>query len=60
VFRREPTGADRGLPPFFFEADTITAKIFADITEDLVVLSANYGILDNLDVGLAVPIVASI
>ncbi|MBI4011884.1 MAG: transporter [Candidatus Rokubacteria bacterium] len=57
VFRHEPTGADRGLPPFFFEADTVTAKIFAEITEDLVVLSANYGILDNLDVGLAVPIV---
>jgi outer membrane putative beta-barrel porin/alpha-amylase len=56
-FRHEPTGAQLGLPPFFFEADTITAKIFADITEDLFVFTANYGVLDNLDVGIAIPIV---
>ena len=56
-FRHEPTGSQIGLPPFFFEADTITAKIFADIEEDLFVFTANYGVLDNLDVGIAIPIV---
>src|SRR5262249_52645238 len=45
-----PTGATRGRPPFFFEADTITASISAKIDQDLFVFTANYGILDNLDV----------
>jgi hypothetical protein len=57
TFLHEPTGASVGAPPFFFEADTITASIFADITSDVFVLSATYGILDNLDVSIAVPII---
>jgi hypothetical protein len=56
-FRHEPTGAIRGLPPFFFEADTIQARIQANIDQDLFVFTANYGILDNLDVAIAIPIV---
>jgi hypothetical protein len=56
-FRHEPTGAIVGRPPFDFEADTITARIFADIEEDLFVFTANYGVLDNLDVGIAIPVV---
>jgi hypothetical protein len=56
-FRHEPTGAKRGLPPFFFEADTIRANIQANIDQDLFVFTANYGILDNLDVAIAIPIV---
>jgi hypothetical protein len=40
-----------------FRDDTITAKIVADITTDLFVLSGTYGLLDNLDVSVAIPIV---
>jgi hypothetical protein len=57
TFRHEPTAAAVGLPPFAFESDTITARIFADITSDVFVLSATYGLLDNLDLSLAVPII---
>jgi hypothetical protein len=57
TFLHEPTGDILGRPPFFFEGDTVTARLFTDITTDLFVLSANYGILDNLDVAMALPIV---
>jgi hypothetical protein len=57
TFLHEPTGGALGLPPFFFEADTITAKITADITSDVFVLAATYGILDNLDLSIALPII---
>lgn len=57
TFLHEATGAQIGRPPFFFEQDVITARIFADITSDVFVLSGTYGILDNLDVSLAVPII---
>lgn len=40
-----------------FQDDTITAQIYADITTDLFVLSGTYGLLDNLDVSVAIPIV---
>jgi hypothetical protein len=56
-FRHEPTGANAGRPPFFFESDVISARIFADITTDLFVFTASYGLLDNLDLGIAIPIV---
>ena len=55
TFLHEPVGRPQG--PFPFEADTITARISADITTDLFVLSGTYGVLDNLDVSLAIPIV---
>jgi len=57
TFLHDPTGAQAGQPPFFFEADTIKAKIFADITSDVFVFSATYGVLENLDVSIAVPII---
>ena len=57
TFLHDPTGAEAGLPPFFFEADTIKAKIFADITSDVFVFSATYGILENLDVSIAIPLI---
>ncbi len=57
TFIHEPTGAELGLPPFFFEKDTITAQIKASLTSDVFVLSGTYGILDNLDVSIAVPII---
>jgi hypothetical protein len=56
-FRHEPTGALAGRDPFFFEGDIVSARIFADITSDLFVFTANYGILDTLDVGIAIPII---
>jgi hypothetical protein len=43
--------------PFGFERDTITALIYADITTDLFVFSGTYGLLDNLDVSVPIPIV---
>lgn len=57
TFIHEPTGSQAGLPPFIFERDTITAQIKADITSDVFVLSGTYGLLDNLDVSIAIPII---
>jgi hypothetical protein len=57
TFLHEPTGQMFGLPPFPFQIDTVTARIFADITADLFVLTGTYGLLDNLDVSFAIPIV---
>jgi hypothetical protein len=58
TFRHEPTAQLLGFPaPFFFEGDTVTARVFADIESDLFVLTASYGILDNLDVAIAIPII---
>lgn len=67
TFQHEPTGASLGMQPFTcpprtnpnlcFESDVITARIFADITSDVFVLSGTYGILDNLDVSIAIPII---
>jgi hypothetical protein len=57
TFLHEPTGAQAGVPPLFFEADTIKAKIFADITSDVFVFSATYGVLENLDVSIAIPLI---
>ena len=57
TFVHEPTGAQVGQPPFFFERDNITAKIYANIVSDVFVLSGTYGILDNLDLSIAVPII---
>jgi hypothetical protein len=57
-FRHEPTSTLFGIAqPFFFEADFISAKLFADITSELFVFTANYGLLDNLDIGIAIPII---
>ena len=57
TFVHEPTGAELGLPPFSFERDTITAQIKASLTSDVFVLSGTYGLLDNLDVSIAVPVI---
>jgi hypothetical protein len=58
TFLHEPTDPAGGRqPPLPFEIDTITAQIFADVTTDLFVLSATYGLLEDLDVSVAVPIV---
>ena len=54
TFLHEQTGDSDAR---FFEGDTITAQIYADITTDLFVFSGTYGLLDNLDVSVAIPIV---
>jgi hypothetical protein len=48
-----------GCPPAGcpFERDTITARIKAEITSDVVLLSATYGVLENLDLSIALPII---
>ncbi len=53
TFLHDPTTAATRI----FQNDTITAQIYADITTDLFVLSGTYGLLDNLDVSVAIPIV---
>jgi hypothetical protein len=55
TFLHQPVGPPG--QPFFFESDTITAQIKAGITSDIFVLSGTYGILDNLDLSIAVPII---
>ena len=57
TFLHEPTGEEIGLPPFAFEKDTITAQIKASLTSDVFVMSGTYGLLDNLDVSIAIPII---
>ena len=57
TFHHDPIGEKLGLPPFFFERDTITAAIRADITADFFLFTGTYGILDNLDVSVEVPII---
>jgi Putative MetA-pathway of phenol degradation len=53
-----PTGRSPcGPPPFAFENDTITTSLFLDLDADLFVLSGTYGILDRLDVSVALPII---
>lgn len=41
----------------FFEGDVIETALRLELSTDTVALFANYGVLDNLDVGIAVPIV---
>jgi hypothetical protein len=64
TFLHEPVGQESGCPPaagpncqFGFEKDTITGQIKATIHQDLFLLSATYGVLDNLDVSIALPII---
>jgi len=59
TFTHEPTGSQLTppQPPFFFEADTITAQISAKIVSNVFVFSATYGLLDNLDLSIAVPLI---
>jgi Putative MetA-pathway of phenol degradation len=58
TFLHDPTDPTAGRgPPFAFEVDTVTAQIFADITTDLFVLSGTFGVLEDLDVSFAIPIV---
>jgi hypothetical protein len=43
--------------PLFFESDNITGRIKAGITSDVFVASATYGVTENLDLSIAVPII---
>ena len=53
TFIHEPVGN----PPFAFEKDTITGRIKAGITSDIFVMSGTYGVTDNFDLSIAVPII---
>src|SRR5262245_4291452 len=44
-------------PPCDFESDTIAAKLKIGITSDVMVLTATYGLLENLDLSIALPII---
>jgi Putative MetA-pathway of phenol degradation len=59
TFLHEATGALQRPPTRAnaFEIDTVTAQIFADITTDLFVFSWTFGVLEDLDVSFAIPIV---
>src|SRR5262245_17222375 len=41
----------------FFEGDVITAQLLLNITTDITAFVMNYGLTDNLDVGVAIPVV---
>ena len=54
TFLHEPTCPVQVCP---FITDTITGKIQIGITSNVTVLSATYGLLDNLDLSIALPII---
>ena len=60
--RQDPAGRGVGPAggrptPFGFERDTITTTLFIDLDSDVFFLSGTYGVLDNLDVAVALPII---
>lgn len=60
--RRDPQGRNVGpagirQTPFAFEQDTVTTTLFIDLDTDVFLLSATYGLLNDLDIGLALPII---
>jgi hypothetical protein len=59
TFLHEPTCQQGGGAncPLFFESDNITGRIRADITSDVFVASATYGVTDDFDLSIAVPII---
>lgn len=54
VFTHEPIGSPT---PFFFEGDVITSDLRLKITSNITAFVFNYGLTDQLDFGLAVPLV---
>src|SRR5262245_10830736 len=57
VFTHEDTNHDHTNTNLFFEGDVITAALSLKIKTDIAAFVFDYGLLDNLDVGFAVPIV---
>jgi len=58
VFTHEDVNHDHSNETPFFEGDVITAALSIKIKTDIAALVFDYGILDNLDVGFAIPIVS--
>jgi hypothetical protein len=53
VFTHQPIAS----PALFFEGDVITAQLFLKMKTDITAFVLTYGVSDQLDVGLAVPLV---
>lgn len=58
VFTHEDTNHDGSNESPFFEGDVITAALSIKLKTDIAALVFDYGILDNLDIGFAIPIVS--
>jgi hypothetical protein len=58
VFTHEDVNHDHTNTNLFFEGDVITAALRLNIKTDIAAFVFDYGLLDNLDVGFAVPIVS--
>jgi hypothetical protein len=58
VFTHEDTNHDGDNHSLFFEGDVITAALRLKIDTDIAALVFDYGVLDNLDLGFAIPIVS--
>jgi hypothetical protein len=58
VFTHQDVNHDGSNLEPFVEGDVITAALSVKIKTDIAALVFNYGILDNLDVGFAIPIVS--
>jgi hypothetical protein len=58
VFTHEDTNHDGDNENLFFEGDVITAALRLKIKTDIAAFVFDYGLLDNLDFGFAIPIVS--
>jgi hypothetical protein len=58
VFTHEDTNHDQTNTNLFFEGDVITAALSLKIKTDIAAFVFDYGVLDSLDVGFAIPIVS--
>lgn len=57
VFTHEDVNHDHSNLQLFFEGDVITAQLLLDIKTDITAFVLAYGVTDNIDVGVAIPIV---
>lgn len=53
-----PRGVGAGFPNPTFENDVVVSDLDISIEQDVYAFTATYGVLDNLDVGLVIPIVS--
>lgn len=57
VFTHQDVNHDGEIGNPFFEGDVITAQLLLNITTDITAFVLAYGVTDNLDIGIAIPIV---
>jgi hypothetical protein len=57
VFTHEDTNHNGNSLSLFFEGDVITTQLLLDIKTDITAFVLAYGVTDNIDVGVAIPIV---